>query len=84
MQLAEKKKSVLDTLIVANLAFFVAETMYAKDVTIEDVVVTQIVRLVNVAMETFVIPVVVGMKDNVDVFPLVRTVVVVIALSVDF
>ncbi len=75
---------MLETLIVALLAFFVAKTMFVKTATIEDVVVTQIVRLVNVAMETFVIPVVVGMKDNVDVFPLVRAVVVVIALSVDF
>ena len=82
MQCAAKKRIVREIVIAEKT--FVAETMYAKDVTIEDVVVTQIVRLVNVAMETFVIPVVVGMKDNVDVFPLVRAVVVVIALSVDF
>ena len=82
MQCAAKKRIVREIVIAEKT--FVAGTMYAKDVTIEDVVVTQIVRLVNVAMETFVIPVVVGMKDNVDVFPLVRAVVVVIALSVDF
>ena len=82
MQCAAKKRIVREIVIAEKT--FVAETMYAKDVTIEDVVVTQIVRLVNVAMETFVIPVVVGMKDNADVFPLVRAVVVVIALSVDF
>ena len=82
MQCAAKKRNVQEMEIAEKT--FVAETMYAKDVTIEDVVVTQIVRLVNVAMETFVIPVVVGMKDNADVFPLVRAVVVVIALSVDF
>ncbi len=82
MQYAAKKRIVREIVIAEKT--FVAETMYAKDVTIEDVVVTQIVRLVNVAMETFVIPVVVGMKDNVDVFPLVLAVVAVIALSVDF
>tara|TARA_Y100000004_G_C8797500_1_gene361942 strand:- start:84 stop:332 length:249 start_codon:yes stop_codon:yes gene_type:complete len=82
VQYAAKKRIVREIVIAEKT--FVAETMYAKDVTIEDVVVTQIVRLVNVAMETFVIPVVVGMKDNVDVFPLVLAVVAVIALSVDF
>ena len=50
-------------MIVALLAFFVAETMFVKTATIEGVVVTQIVHQASVAMETFVIPVVVEVES---------------------
>ena len=74
MQSAEKKKTVMGTVIVQK--DFVAETRSVKTVIIEDVEETRTVRRVSVAMEIFAI-LAEAVMDNVVVFPLVPLEVVV-------